>query len=74
MAILLNKVWDSAGVDLGCVRSKIIWNKFKFSRVTMCVVVGYSPNEGAGEERDRFMNDMVRTLDSVGNGYKKFAF
>ena len=30
-----------------------------------CVVVGYGPNEGEGEER--FWNDMGRALDSVGN-------
>ena len=26
--------------------------------------------EGDGEERDRFWNDMDRSLDSVGNGYR----
>ena len=40
------------------------------SRVKVCVVVGYGPNERDGEERDRFWNDMDRTLDSVGNGYR----
>ena len=34
------------------------------------MVVGYDPNEGDGEERDRLWNDMDRTLESVGNGYK----
>ena len=33
------------------------------------MVVGYGPNED-GEERDRFWNDMNRTLDSVRNGYR----
>ena len=33
-------------------------------------MVGYSPNEGDGKERDRFWNDMDRTLDSVENGYR----
>ena len=33
------------------------------------MVVGYSPNED-GEERDRFWNDMDRTLDSILNGYR----
>ena len=32
--------------------------------------MGYSPDEGDGEERDRFWNDMNRTLDNVGNGYR----
>ena len=30
----------------------------------------YGPNEGDGEARDRFWNDMERTLDNVGNGYR----
>ena len=34
------------------------------------MVVGYSPNEGDGEERDKFWNDMERTLNSIGNGYR----
>ena len=34
------------------------------------MVVGYGLNEAEGEERDRFGNNMDRTLDSVGNGYK----
>ena len=40
-----------------------------FSRVKVCVVVGYDPNEGDGEEGERFWNDMDRILDRVGNGY-----
>ena len=52
------------------VSPRILLIKFKFSRVKVCVVVGYGPNEGDGEERDRFWNDMDRTLDSVGNGYR----
>ena len=43
---------------------------FKFSRVKVCVVVGYDPNEGDGEERDCLWNDMDRILDSVGNRYR----
>ena len=40
----------------------------EFSRVTVCVVVGYGPTDD-GEERNRFWNDMDRTLNSVGSGY-----
>ena len=36
------------------------------------MVVGDSPNQGDGEERDRLWNDMDRTLDSVGNGYRLY--
>ena len=70
MGILLNDVWHSAMVNFGCVNSRILWIKFKYSRVKVCVVVGCGPNEGDGEERDRFWNDIDMTLDSVGNGYR----
>ena len=32
------------------------------------MVVGYDPNV-EGEDRDRFWNNMDRTLDSIGNEY-----
>ena len=41
-----------------------------FRGIKVCVVVGYGPNEGNAKERDRFWDDMDRTLDSVGNGYR----
>ena len=69
MVILLNDVWHSAVVKFGCVSSRILWIKFKFSRVKVFVVVGYGPNEGDGEKK-RFWNNMNRTLDSLGNGYR----
>ena len=53
MTILLNDMWLSAVEAFGCVNSRIFWIKFKFSRVKICVVVGYGPNEGGGEETDR---------------------
>ena len=57
-------------VQFGCVSFRILWIKFKFSRVKVCVVVGYDPNEGDSEERDRFWNNMDKTLDSVRNVYR----
>ena len=54
-----------------CVSPRILWIKFKFSSVKVCVVVGYGPNV-KGEERDRFWNDMDRTLDNIGNGYRLY--
>ena len=54
VAILLNNVWHSVVIDFGCISSRILWIKFKFSRVKVCVVVRYSPNEGIGEEMERF--------------------
>ena len=41
--ILLNDVWHSAVVGFRCVSSRILWIKFRFSRVKVCVVVGYGP-------------------------------
>ena len=49
MTILLNEVWHNAVVDFECVGSRILLIKFKLSRVKVCVVVGYGPNEGDGE-------------------------
>ena len=63
VAVLFSDVWHSAVVKSGCVSSRILWIKFKFSRVKVCVMVGHGPNEGEGEERER-------TLDNVGNGYR----
>ena len=69
VAILLNDVWHNALVNFGSVSSRILWIKFKFSRVKICVVVRYGPNED-DDERDRFWNYIDRTLDSIGNGYR----
>ena len=52
VAVLLNDIWHSAVVKSGCVIFRILWIKYKFSRVKVCVVVGYGSNEGDGEERD----------------------
>ena len=41
-----------------------------YIRVKACVVVGYSLNEGDSEERDKFWNDMDRTLKRVDNWYR----
>ena len=70
VAILLNDLYHSAGIDFICVSSRVLWIKFKFSRVKICLVVRYGPNEGNGEERDRLWNDMYRILDRVGSGYR----
>ena len=50
--------------------SRILCIKLKFSRVKICVVVGYRPNERDGEERDRICKNMDRILNRVGNGYR----
>ena len=31
VALLLNDVWQNAVIDFGCVSSRILWIKFKFS-------------------------------------------
>ena len=68
--VLLNYVWHSAVIKFGCVSSRILWIKFKFSRIKVCVVVGYGPSKGDSEERDRFWNNMYSILDRIGNGYR----
>ena len=52
VTVLLNDVSHSAVAKSGYVSSRILWIKLKFSRVKVCVVVGYGPTEGDGEERD----------------------
>ena len=42
---LLNDVWHIAVIDFGCASSRILWIKFKFCRVKVCVEVGYGPSE-----------------------------
>ena len=39
VAILLNDAWNSAVIDFGCVSSRILWIKVKFTTVKFCVVV-----------------------------------
>ena len=51
MAASLNDAWYSAGVDFGSVRSRILYVKFKFVRVKVCVVVVYGRTEDEDEER-----------------------
>ena len=57
-------------MDFGCVGSRILWIKFKFSTVKVCVVVRYDLSKGDREEIDRFWNDMDKILDRVANGYR----
>ena len=45
VAVLLNNVQHSAKVKSGYTSSRILWIKFKFSRVKVCMVEGYGPNE-----------------------------
>ena len=61
-------------IEFGCVSSRILWVKFMFSRVEVCVVEErYDLREGNGEERERFLNDLDRIMDSTGNGYRLCA-
>ena len=43
VAVLMNDVWHSAEIDFGCVSSKTIWVKFRFSRAKVCVMRVYDP-------------------------------
>ena len=53
VAILLNDVWHIGVVDFRCVSSRILWIKYKFTRVKVYVVVEYCPTED-DEEKDSF--------------------
>ena len=70
VVILLNNVLHIAMIDFGCFSPRTLWIKFNFSRIKVCVVVGYGPNEGNGEKRERFWNDLDRIVDRVGSEYK----
>ena len=48
--VMFNDVWHSAVIDFGCVSSRIVWAKFMFSRVMVCVEVGYGPLLGGLNE------------------------
>ena len=54
LAVHFNDVWHSVVIEFECVRIRILRVKFKFSRVKVCMVVGYGPTEGIGEGRERF--------------------
>ena len=64
VAILLND-YGSAVIYFGCISSRILWIKFKFSRVKVCVLIGYGPSAGDGEERERFCNYTDKILERV---------
>ena len=70
VAVLLNDLWHSAVIDFRCISSRILWIKLELSRVKVCVVVEHGPNEGNGEEKERFWNYLDRIVDRVGNGYR----
>ena len=38
VSVLLNIVWNIAVIDFQCVGSRVLWIKFKFSKVKVCVV------------------------------------
>ena len=50
-------------IDFGCVSSRILLAKFKFSRVKVCVVVVFGTTKGEVEERKRFWNDLVLWIE-----------
>ena len=43
--VLLNDVWHNAVRDFGCVSSRILWIKFKFSRVKVVWWRGTAPTK-----------------------------
>ena len=63
VAVLLHDVWHSAAIYFGCVRFRILWTKFTFLKVKVCVVVEHS-----GNEEKMFWNDLDMVVERVGNG------
>ena len=70
VVVLLNDLWHSAVIDFRCISSRILWIKLELSRVKVCVMVVHGPNEGNGEEKERFWNYLDRIVDRVGNGFR----
>ena len=50
LVVLLNDVWHVAMIEFQYISSRILWVKFKFSRIKVCGVVGYGPTEGIVEK------------------------
>ena len=71
VAMMMNDVWFEAVVGYGCVSSRMLWVKFKFARVKLCVVAVYGPcNDRKECEKDKFWNDLRNVMNKVGNGYR----
>ena len=58
----MNDVWHSTVINFGCISSRILWIKFKFSRWW-----GTGPMK---EMVKKGTNDMDRILDRVGNSHR----
>jgi len=71
VAVLLSDEWYKALVAYKCICSRVMWVKFKFDRVKVCLVVAYGPvNDRSDEEKVRFWNDLGRAMNEIGNGYR----
>ena len=46
-------------IDFGCISSRILWVKFKFPIIKICMVVVHGSTEGEVKERERFWNDLT---------------
>ena len=53
------RVWHSAVNDYGFITSRMLWVKFKFSKVKVCVVVVYGPL------REKLWSDLNRVVDRI---------
>ena len=72
LGVSLNGEWDSAVIGFGCVSSRILWVKFRFSKVKVCVMVSVPPEEEA-EKKEKFWNEVDRVVDRVGNGHRLYV-
>ena len=53
LAVLMNDEWRNAMIGVRYVSSRIVWVKFKFSRIKVCIVAVYGLKEGKVKERLR---------------------
>ena len=65
----MNDVWHSAVIDFGCVSSRILWIKFNFSSVKVCVVVGWGTTQMKKTVK-KGIDSGCRILKKLGNGYR----
>ena len=58
VATMMNEVWFGAVVGYDCVSSQMLWAKFIFERVKLCVVTVHGPcNDREEGEKDKFRNE-----------------
>ena len=68
VTVLLSIVWYSVVDEFRNVSSRILWSRFKFSRVKVCAVVVYDPTTLDDKEGEIFLHKFGRVLNRIDNG------